>query len=861
MRARVRALLDAAVDAAGPARGPRSARDASDAGAARARARRRVRARGARLARDRDHALARRDEPAETLATGDGDLLPWLPALVSSPSRARAASSARWRATRSANPEAFPRDRDPAAAAADAPARPPRHAAFTLDALIDAVVANTLANDASAVAAAVSRDDARGPRGSDRKPPLVDVSASVAPRAARRELRLVGVVSAYAACVAASPPSPRTTRGMTTPSARYRSASRSAAARGVADLAARFGVGPRRGAGGDPARIRAAFGGRSRVAPAAGRRRARAIGGRARSPGGRGRGGVGVRFVASAGGGGEKTRAAGSAPGVGALLGRGAFAATRDVVAALGGAVVDATTVRSDACVRADRLVSIALAFPVLLASEASFDDSADDSDASDFDDSDFEGFDPASSSFSRNAADGVGARESPIAVLHPSLGAPRRAHARGVFEGGEIRVCEPATDAECAAYFESDVDAEGAEDAEDAIARARASRAPVGRPPVALVASSAALETRVRRGWRAAAGCSDAGAPGADALGAEIASGALRGEGFVALAGRDGGAYREAVRAALGEAAAARPTRAAGATGTGTGGRAGAGPGARGTTTTTTTRRSTRRGDDDGGARAKAAKAAAAFAAERADAALDARFRTTPPARGDSAASSSPTRRLTPGSVSAGVPLAASPAPASSLEGAAGAGAGAGPGPATDGWSVSGDELAGLSVLVVEDNQFQLRIVRATLKGSGVSLDVAMHGGEAVEAVRRKIRDGGAGARLYDVVLMDSMMPVMDGREATVEIRALERAHRAAAPAEALRPGGTLGPERMIVIGLSAEAGSEYEASAREAGMDGAVAKPCRPETMRRTLREVKAGKWKRGAFKTTSKRVTTHY
>ena len=165
------------------------------------------------------------------------------------------------------------------------------------------------------------------------------------------------------------------------------------------------------------------------------------------------------------------------------------------------------------------------------------------------------------------------------------------------------------------------------------------------------------------------------------------------------------------------------------------------------------------------------------------------------------------------------------------------------------------------MSVLVVEDNQFQLRIVRATLKGSGVSLDVAMHGGEAVEAVRRKIRDGGAGARLYDVVLMDSMMPVMDGREATVEIRALERAHRAAAPAEALRPGGTLGPERMIVIGLSAEAGSEYEASAREAGMDGAVAKPCRPETMRRTLREVKAGKWKRGAFKTTSKRVTTHY
>ena len=352
---------------------------------------------------------------------------------------------------------------------------------------------------------------------------------------------------------------------------------------------------------------------------------------------------------------------------------------------------------------------------------------------------------------------------------------------------------------------------------------------------------------------WRAAAAVLlTRGRAEADALDAEIASGALRGEGSSpSRAPRRGGVPRGRASGARGGGGETDARGARGRRGRGRGeGGGGSGGG----------------GDDDDDddaavdldaatataeARAKAAKAAAAFAAERADAALDARFRTTPPARGDSAASSSPTRRITPGSVSAGVPLAASPAPASSLEGAAAAGAGAGPGPATDGWSVSGDELAGLSVLVVEDNQFQLRIVRATLKGSGVSLDVAMHGGEAVEAVRRKIRDGGAGARLYDVVLMDSMMPVMDGREATVEIRALERAHRAAAPAEALRPGGTLGPERMIVIGLSAEAGSEYEASAREAGMDGAVAKPCRPETMRRTLREVKAGKWKRGRSK----------
>ena len=155
-------------------------------------------------------------------------------------------------------------------------------------------------------------------------------------------------------------------------------------------------------------------------------------------------------------------------------------------------------------------------------------------------------------------------------------------------------------------------------------------------------------------------------------------------------------------------------------------------------------------------------------------------------------------------------------------------------------------DELVGLDVLVVEDNEFQLRIVEATLKNSGVTLDVAMHGREAVDHVRLRMD---AGAKMYDVVFMDSMMPVMDGATATREIRKLELE----------RLGADV--ERMLIVGLSAEAGEKYEEDARDAGMDGALSKPCRPETMRKTLKEVREGRWKRGSFKRASKRAQMNY
>lgn len=159
---------------------------------------------------------------------------------------------------------------------------------------------------------------------------------------------------------------------------------------------------------------------------------------------------------------------------------------------------------------------------------------------------------------------------------------------------------------------------------------------------------------------------------------------------------------------------------------------------------------------------------------------------------------------------------------------------------------------LEGLRVLVVDDNHFQLRVVKASLKKSGVELDTAVHGKEAVDLVAARIALGGD-SKLYDVILMDSMMPVMDGPTATAEIRVLEKAFRAQLRPELTQPGG-LHEREMVIIGLSAEAGHEYEQGARAAGMDGALGKPCRPEQLRDALRQVNEGTF--SSWKKTSTR-----
>ena len=110
---------------------------------------------------------------------------------------------------------------------------------------------------------------------------------------------------------------------------------------------------------------------------------------------------------------------------------------------------------------------------------------------------------------------------------------------------------------------------------------------------------------------------------------------------------------------------------------------------------------------------------------------------------------------------------------------------------------------FAGFKVLVVEDNELNLEISKDILESAGITVDSAKDGSIAVERLKEK------GPDYYDCILMDIQMPVMDGFEATREIRKMY-------------------PDKRIpIIALSANAFDEDRRKSIEAGMDGHLAKP----------------------------------
>jgi signal transduction histidine kinase/CheY-like chemotaxis protein len=111
---------------------------------------------------------------------------------------------------------------------------------------------------------------------------------------------------------------------------------------------------------------------------------------------------------------------------------------------------------------------------------------------------------------------------------------------------------------------------------------------------------------------------------------------------------------------------------------------------------------------------------------------------------------------------------------------------------------------LEGLRVLLAEDHPTNQRVVQLILGPLGVELSIAENGVEAVEAF---------GSGIFDLVLMDMQMPLMDGREATRRIRALEAPRR-----------------RTPIIAMTANAQKEDRAACLEAGMDDFISKPVDP-------------------------------
>ena len=112
--------------------------------------------------------------------------------------------------------------------------------------------------------------------------------------------------------------------------------------------------------------------------------------------------------------------------------------------------------------------------------------------------------------------------------------------------------------------------------------------------------------------------------------------------------------------------------------------------------------------------------------------------------------------------------------------------------------------DLTGKKILLVEDNEINLEIERDMLEDIGIIVDSAENGKIAVEKV------AAAECGEYALVLMDIQMPVMDGREATREIRKLEG-----------------GKGDVPIIALSANAFESDKRQSLESGMDDHLTKP----------------------------------
>jgi CheY-like chemotaxis protein len=122
---------------------------------------------------------------------------------------------------------------------------------------------------------------------------------------------------------------------------------------------------------------------------------------------------------------------------------------------------------------------------------------------------------------------------------------------------------------------------------------------------------------------------------------------------------------------------------------------------------------------------------------------------------------------------------------------------------------------LAGLRILLAEDNEVNRFVASEILTQAGGECSIAVDGREALDA---------ALSREFDVILMDCQMPVMDGFEATRQIRATE----AAAGKGAHRP----------IVALTANAIKGDREVCLAAGMDDYLTKPIDPQALVRTLR-----------------------
>ena len=109
----------------------------------------------------------------------------------------------------------------------------------------------------------------------------------------------------------------------------------------------------------------------------------------------------------------------------------------------------------------------------------------------------------------------------------------------------------------------------------------------------------------------------------------------------------------------------------------------------------------------------------------------------------------------------------------------------------------------SGKNVLIVEDNELNREIATEIISMTGAHVEAVENGMDAVNIIRQK------GAGYYDIVFMDIQMPVMNGYQATEEIR--------------IMPGCS----DLPIVAMTANAFAEDVLRAKNAGMNGHISKP----------------------------------
>ena len=125
-------------------------------------------------------------------------------------------------------------------------------------------------------------------------------------------------------------------------------------------------------------------------------------------------------------------------------------------------------------------------------------------------------------------------------------------------------------------------------------------------------------------------------------------------------------------------------------------------------------------------------------------------------------------------------------------------------------------DDLAEMRVLLVEDNDINMEIAEFYLADAGISVEKAWNGKEAVEKYEGRQKG------YYGAILMDIMMPVMNGIEAARNIRLMEEN----------------GGKEIPIIAMTAQSERESKESCSLAGMNAYISKPVDPENLIRILR-----------------------